>query len=49
MPYLDKLSSLLLCQNEDAHIISFKNGGIVCLERDDNHWSVDWILQPDII
>ncbi|MBN1697956.1 MAG: phosphohistidine phosphatase SixA [Spirochaetales bacterium] len=49
LPYLDRLSSLLLCGNENEHIISFRNAGIVCMRREDGHWSLEWILQPDII
>ena len=42
LPFLDKLASVLLCHSQEARIISFAMGGIVCLNRDqENNWSVE--------
>lgn len=50
LPYMDKLSSLLLCDDEDAGIVDFHNAGIVCLKRDDNgEWTLQWIVIPKIL
>ncbi|MCF7853833.1 MAG: phosphohistidine phosphatase SixA [Candidatus Pacebacteria bacterium] len=50
MPQLDKLASLLLCGDSDAHIIAFQNAGIVCLESsDENGWQAAWIVTPALL
>ena len=50
LPFLDKLSCLLLCGSETAHIMNFKMGGIVCLNKDDLHnWTLDWMFTPEIV
>ena len=49
LPFLDKLASILLCHSQEARIISFTMGGIVCLNRDqENNWSVEWMITPDV-
>ena len=50
LPFLDKLASLLLCNSQEARIISFAMGGIVCLNRDqEDNWSIEWMIVPDIV
>ena len=50
LPYMSKMASLLLCGDQDKKTISFKNSGIICLERDEGgEWAVEWILAPQII
>ena len=38
LPHLAKLASQLLTQNQEKPVISFKQGGIVCLEKTDHGW-----------
>ena len=50
LPHLSKLSSLLICQDENKTIINFKNAGVVCLNRTESDiWSVQWIVIPEIL
>jgi len=50
LPFLSKLASLLLCSSEEADLINFTMGSIVCLSRDEhNRWAIDWMITPDII
>jgi len=50
LPHLSKLSSLLMCQDENKTIINFKNAGVVCLNRDESGiWSAQWIVIPEIL
>ena len=45
LPYLNKLAEDLLHAT-----IHFKNGGIVCLERDDNwYYHILWAVVPEIV
>jgi phosphohistidine phosphatase len=49
LPFLDKLASLLLCGNENAQVIMFRYGAIVCLhQKEDKKWAVRWILTPEM-
>lgn len=42
LPHLNKLSSLLLCGNQEANVVDFKMACIVCLKRfEDGNWSVE--------
>jgi len=50
LPYLAKLTSLLVTGDPKATAVQFHNGGIVCLDRDiDMIWRLDWIVIPEIL
>jgi len=50
LPYLAKLSSMLLANNDATLSVSFKPGTVVCLERDDNNnWSLNWMIRPELL
>jgi len=50
LPFLEKLTSLLLCDNENARSVVFRYGAIVCLDRKENGgWAVRWILTPEMV
>lgn len=49
LPHLQRLASLLLTGNPEAGIVRFSNGGVVCLGREDGHWSVRWSVPPDLV
>ena len=49
LPHLAKLASLLLCGEESSNAITFKNAGIVCLNRTDDVWTLEWIVTPEIL
>ncbi len=50
LPHLDRLSSLLLCDNSEKRIIDFKMGCMVCLKRfEDRNWSVEWMIVPEVL
>jgi phosphohistidine phosphatase len=50
LPHLGKLASLLISGDEEVPVVGFQQGGIVCLERDEEgRWSVAWMLVPEIL
>ncbi len=50
LPHLEKLSALLLCQDENKPIISFKNGGVLAFSRNESGiWSLVWVIIPKIL
>lgn len=50
LPFLGKLAASLLTDNDSLSIVTFQQGGIVCLERDeDKRWHIAWMIVPEII
>jgi len=50
LPFLSKLTSLLLTNSESSNTVAFKNGGILCLDySDDNQWQLDWMIIPELL
>lgn len=50
LPHLSKLSSALLCRDENKKIINFQMGGVVCLNRDETGiWSINWMIIPKML
>jgi len=49
LPHLARLSAFLITGSESTPIVSFQQGGVVCLEREEEHWSIAWMLVPEII
>ena len=52
LPHLGKLTSLLLCGNQELNIVDFRMGGIVCLKRFEagiDKWAVEWMITPEVI
>jgi phosphohistidine phosphatase len=49
LPFLEKLTSLLLCGDENARLVLFRYGAIVCFDqKEDKGWAVRWILTPEM-
>src|SRR5262245_21214499 len=49
-PHLERLTSLLLTGNSDRRPVKFRNGGVVCLEKESNGtWSLVWAIVPDLL
>ena len=54
LPFMDKLSSLLITKNQDNKIIAFQQGAVICMERDNENeeietFSLKWMITPDLI
>ena len=49
LPFLERLTSFLLCGNENARLVLFRYGAIVCLnQKEDKGWAIRWILTPEM-
>jgi phosphohistidine phosphatase len=50
LPFMERLTSLLVVGNEQPVIFKFQNGGIVCLDRpaESASWYIKWTLMPCI-
>jgi phosphohistidine phosphatase len=50
LPFLSKLTSLLLTGNASAGTVAFQNSGIVALERStDNQCQINWMVTPELL
>lgn len=49
LPFLQKLASLLLVGDESSRLITFRTGGVVCLEREEEKWSLIWMVSPELV
>ncbi|HUT29224.1 MAG TPA: phosphohistidine phosphatase SixA [Sedimentisphaerales bacterium] len=50
LPFLSRLASLLLTGSESGDTVTFRNAGIVCVERgEDGRWHICWVVTPDIL
>jgi len=50
LPFLQKLSGLLLANSESSEIVAFCQGGCVCLERKaPKSWELIWAVCPQLI
>ncbi len=48
LPHLALLASLLLADDQHAEIIHFQTATLVCLERQATHWTLQWVLTPEM-
>ena len=49
LPFMARLAALLVVGRADAEIAAFRPGSMLCLERDDDSWSVAWMLRPELL
>ena len=42
-------ASMLLCGDPEKAVVHFKTGGIVCLTRLEENWSLEWAIAPDVL
>ncbi len=49
LPFMQKLLACLVAKDEQKQILKFQNGGIVCLnQEEDSPWHIKWTLMPNI-
>lgn len=48
LPFLQKLSSLLLTETQHFELIAFSYSGVTCLEYQ-GMWKIAWFLTPDLL
>jgi phosphohistidine phosphatase len=50
LPFLSRLASALLVDSEEAQVVAFQNGGVVCVERGgDGACSLRWMVTPELL
>lgn len=48
LPFLSKLVSQLIVNDENQCVVSFQPGTIVCLEKNQQSWALNWMVQPSL-
>jgi phosphohistidine phosphatase len=48
-PFLGKLVAHLVADNENLPLVAFQPGSMVCLERSEGHWQIDWMVRPELL
>ncbi len=48
LPFMERLSSLLLTGSSEGTAVKFRMGGVVCLERVEGRWQLLWALWPEM-
>ncbi|MEN6437559.1 MAG: phosphohistidine phosphatase SixA [Syntrophobacter sp.] len=50
LPFMERLAGFLITGSAQKLVFKFQNGGIVCLDKDDNSpwWFIKWALMPRI-
>ncbi len=46
LPFLSKLTGMLLVHDENANLVDFHPGTAVCLNYDNNYCNILWVLTP---
>ncbi len=49
LPFMSRLTSLLLAGDPEAGVVRFRMSGIVCLNREDGEWSLRWAVTPELV
>ena len=50
LPFLGRLASTLLAGSESKNVVAFRQGGGVCLKRNEEKtWQVAWMVTPDLL
>lgn len=49
LPIVAHIASLLLAGSEHGEPLSFRTGAIAALVGEGDHWSLDWLMRPDLI
>ena len=50
LPYMARLVSHLVVDDDRVSLVAYEPGSVVCLERDDEgRWHIDWMLRPGLL
>jgi phosphohistidine phosphatase len=51
LPFMNKLSSLLLTGSENLKLVQFKNSCIVCFKEENNedNFTLNWMVYPELL
>lgn len=50
LPFMSKLVSHLVTEDESRLVAAYRPGSVVCLERDSGkRWQINWMIRPELL
>lgn len=50
LPFLGRLASAFLSGSESKNVVAFRQGGVICLQRnEDQSWQLAWMVTPELL
>ena len=49
LPFMSRLTGLLVVEDPEREVVRFQNAGVVCLREYEGRWSVEWVVVPDLV
>ena len=50
LPFMARLAGRLVAGRDDAGVVAFQPGTILCLERgEQQRWTIAWMVRPDVL
>ncbi|HEY9163752.1 MAG TPA: phosphohistidine phosphatase SixA [Magnetovibrio sp.] len=49
MPFMGRMAARCLTGSEDGINVTFEPGAVLCLERQDETWSLEWFMKPSMV
>lgn len=49
LPFMAQLAGYLLCGSATEDCVQFQNGGVVCLQNENEKWSLNWMIVPELL
>lgn len=48
-PFMGRMAARCLCGREDGAVLGYEPGTVVCLERSDHGWQLNWMQRPAML
>ncbi|WP_320047706.1 phosphohistidine phosphatase SixA [uncultured Ilyobacter sp.] len=48
LPFMEKLASFILTDDEYGVLIKIKTGGVLCLEKSEERWYIKWLISAEL-
>jgi phosphohistidine phosphatase len=49
MPFMGRMAARCLTGREDGAAVRFEPGSVLCLERQEDGWALEWFVKPDMV
>lgn len=48
LPFMARLAAVLLTGRSEPPVCAFQPGSVACLAREETHWTLVWMLRPEL-
>jgi phosphohistidine phosphatase len=49
LPFMSRLTGLLVAGDPEREVVRFQNAGVVSLRANEDRWSVEWVVVPELV